>query len=119
MSKFDEFYKFNITETVKSKVQRPDGCPNLLHVVSRTMDECPGGVQFHYHCRQHFIDLGVSVKLVPFNEIELEACDFEEELRLHAEREVKRERDNYRVLRKMRMEVDEQLKAEKDKLKEE
>jgi len=71
--KLDEFFKFKIGETVRhivNKKQDDEGKGHVLFIAGRTIEQCPGGEQFHYNCRV-VNDNGIGTNQVIFNEVEL------------------------------------------------
>lgn len=76
-SKLDAQFKFRIGEIVRHKTVKPSEAPFL--VVSRGLDECEGGVQNFYWCRQGVVSqpmsitpTGISRDLLRVGEVELE-----------------------------------------------
>lgn len=58
------------------------GYPQRYFVVQRVLEQCPGGVQKHYHCRAVMHDTGsrlggqvITERIVVLNEVELRAFD--------------------------------------------
>lgn len=54
--------------------------PQIMIVNQRSMEECPGGVQYHYACRAWIT--GKENLVINFNEVELQAFSIEECLAL-------------------------------------
>jgi len=114
MSKHDDLFKFKIGQDLKSH-HKTDRMPVMVSVVSREFEECPGGVQFHYHCR-HIGENGISTNLIKFNEIELEACNFQKELEKFHAIDMEKEKEIEIAHQKMRADVRKMLKeAEESK----
>ena len=74
-----EQFKFKIGDTVKHRLLDSKGSPFL--VIGRIVEECEGGVQRFYKCRQgvvgdktfNLIPAGISTAILTLAEMELEA----------------------------------------------
>lgn len=104
MSKLDEFFKYKIGDTLKVKSYPKIGL-FLIHIVERSTQECPGGIQFHYTGR--VISTGsIQNDWVRFNEIELEEYDAKK----YAQEEFEREHVEYKKSQEMRKEIRAEMK---------
>lgn len=108
MSKFDEFFKFKVEEILQVSAQNGRGLI-LVQVVERMIQECPGGVQFHYTCRIHHED-SLGINYVKFNEIELKEYDSEV---VNAEAE-KIQKETYKAMARLRKMAREEVDKEGD-----
>jgi len=108
MSDFDNIFKHKIGSTVKSVVSMGKA-PTCMQVVSRVLEECPGGAQYHYHCRQYTTD-GYSTQLLKFNDVEIEACDILKDVKEFRDEDHSREMTNMRELETMRYKVRKELR---------
>jgi len=106
VSKLDEFFKFEIDQTVQVKNKIKDDL-YLVHIVGRWLEECPGGMQVHYSGRTLHDD-GMSHNGIRFNEIELEEYD----PKVEKEKEAELQFQNYKELSKMRLRAKEAAKKE-------
>ena len=75
-----ELVKFCVVRDAESKA-----VPDIMTVIQRTMEECPGGVQYHYLCRPWMT--GLEDKIIRFNEVELQAYSLDECLAIFGKRE--------------------------------
>jgi hypothetical protein len=110
MSELDKYFKHKINSTVKFTYRLNDK-PTVMHIVSRELEECPGGIQYHYYCRQHTED-GYGTQLVKFNEVELEACDLKKDLEEYEAKEHEKRLANDKEFAKIRAEA---MQAAKDR----
>jgi hypothetical protein len=53
------------------------GAPRVMLVSQREAEECPGGVQYHYNCRE-WSQGNTDSKIIRFNEIELQKWNRED-----------------------------------------
>jgi len=112
MSKLDGFFKFKVNEVVKSSVMRLGEKMPYFQIVERLIQECPGGIQYHYKCRHLFDDGGISTNYIQLNEIEVQACDLEEDIKAFDKAQVEREFTNYRELERMKFKFRKELRKE-------
>lgn len=71
-------FKYEVQQFLKLRSDNPLGDDGncAYQVIERHFQECPAGVQIWYTCRGHhkkFRERSVTIQLVKFNEIELEA----------------------------------------------
>ncbi len=111
MSKFDEFFKFKIGETVQTLTTNEKYEKVILFIVGRHIEECPGGHQFYYGCRVHHDNGGISTSHLRFNEVELKAFDYDEEAKETNERQF----ENYKRIEELKMKAREAAKEGREK----
>ena len=109
MSKLDEIFEHKITDIIRPIHRMDDESSIFLSVVHRMLEECPGGVQYHYYCRA-LSDSGVGNNIIKFNGAEVEACDMKSEMVKIDEARDKRQRIEYTKSQEMREEVRAMLK---------
>jgi len=90
LRKVDELFEFKIGDEVTTKSDSTGTFPTLLRIGYRFLEECPGGVQRHYKCRQHFADGAISTGMIDFNENEIRACSFEKTMDASFQTQVRR-----------------------------
>lgn len=99
----DEFFKFKIGEFIKRKSPFKEKC-DVLYIVGRNLEQCPGGIQHYYNVRHESLD-GVYVKLFMVNEIEVEAYDHEKGIALAFKTTEKTYRATEEMKRRVRHEI--------------
>jgi len=111
MSKIDEVFEYKMGEIIK--YVSPLKGTTFLKVVGRELDECPGGVQYHYVCRP-LHENGIAIQKIKVNSMEVTWCDLDAELKKIAEEQDKEDREAHEKAIEMRAEV----RARMEKLKE-
>jgi len=102
MINMNDVFKYKMDEIIKYK--SPLKGTTFLKVVGRELDECPGGVQYHYICRP-LHDNAIATQKLKLNSMEVTWCDLETELKEIADEADREEREIHEKAVKMRAEV--------------
>jgi len=113
MSKLDEIFEYKIGDVVRCVNRIDDENQFFLTINQRALEECPGGIQYHYLCRA-LHEGGIGLQNFKLGSNELETCDYKAEMAKAKMAKEQRELEDLEKSMRMREEIRAKMKEARE-----